>query len=512
MLLLVRAGHGRVELLRVVFVVFVVVAAAVAFRVAAVRGATAGALPRPPLVLLLLHERIGVAALDGAAVLEEAQARVLHLAVQRRLHVLQRAHHVRRRVPRQRHDVDHAAGVGDDVPLARRLERLRKLVALRVVHLPDVDVHRVLVDAHDAHVAHRRVDQRVLLGERALLQRVRQRARVRQRLDVVDDEVAAAHEVHRRARLEMRAAHVAEERDVPVALPPRRVDAARVRDVLDAVDQQVAVRVAPAQRPELDAREVQVHEPDLALRVLAVDDAAHVEHLGALVDLRPEPVLQLLLRVAQRLALLEAVQVRQHAHDAREAVRVQHVEELEGLHLEAEGRVDEQQHEVCDLGQVAHGVQVLPRALVQRHAAVLPRDHRDRPRDAVQVVRRVVLDERPDQRALAHARRPHHDHDERRRLLVGAVHLRHHLLLVRPVEVALQVSLGPPHVGHPEGPGVVALLRRAGLQRMLLLLLDLRPGLGLAVGAVRRHLSGLHGRSQPPAAVFGFRAAAAGAA
>ena len=44
--------------------------------------------------------------------------------------------------------------------------------------------------------------------------------------------------------------------------------------------------------------------------------------LRTLVDLRPEPVLERLLRLLQLLGVLEAVQMREHAHHFGEAVRL----------------------------------------------------------------------------------------------------------------------------------------------------------------------------------------------
>lgn len=51
-----------------------------------------------------------------------------------------------------------------------------------------------------------------------------------------------------------------------------------------------------------------------------------------------------LLGLPQRLVVLERVQVSQHAHDAREAVHLTDVEELERLHLEAEAGIDQHQN------------------------------------------------------------------------------------------------------------------------------------------------------------------------
>ena len=66
------------------------------------------------------------------------------------------------------------------------------------------------------------------------------------------------------------------------------------------------------------------------------------------------------------------------------------------------------------LGDVAHRVQVV-RALHDGNPSLLARDDGDRPHGVVEVLLRPVLDERADQRALAHARRTDHGHHKRRR-------------------------------------------------------------------------------------------------
>ena len=56
--------------------------------------------------------------------------------------------------------------------------------------------------------------------------------------------------------------------------------------------------------------------------VLSVHHARQVEQLGALVDLRPEPLLHLLLDLLQPGLVLERVQMRQNAHDTRKPVNL----------------------------------------------------------------------------------------------------------------------------------------------------------------------------------------------
>ena len=65
------------------------------------------------------------------------------------------------------------------------------------------------------------------------------------------------------------------------------------RPHLEAVSKEVGVGNAPGQRPELhDANEAGQVE-HLALEILAVLHTAEVEQLGPVIDLRPEPCLQM---------------------------------------------------------------------------------------------------------------------------------------------------------------------------------------------------------------------------
>eukprot|EP00968_Pinguiococcus_pyrenoidosus_P002137 scaffold111_cov252-Pinguiococcus_pyrenoidosus.AAC.5 len=272
-----------------------------------------------------------------------------------------------------------------------------------------------------------------------------------------------AHEVHVCVLLQMRAPHVSEQRDVPVVGALVLLHLSGIGDVLDAVHKQVGMGVPPEQRPKLQAAHVEVQQPDLALWVLAVRHSVHVEHLCALVDLRPEAMLELLLRVPQGLVLAKRIQLREHAHDPRKAVDLEDVQELEGFHLEAEARVDEQQDQIRDLGQVHHGAEVMCRALEERHAAPLARDHRDGASDLPDVAVGVELHERADQGALAAAGWPHHDGDEGRRLIFRAVHHGDVLLALRSVQVALRAALRPPHIRDAEGARVMALRRQSAL-------------------------------------------------
>lgn len=261
--------------------------------------------------------------------------------------------------------------------------------------------------------------------------------------------------------------------------------------------------LAPAQRPELhhadEAREV----VDLALEVLAVAHAGQVEELCSLVDLAPEAVLERLLGLLQRLGVPEAVQVREHAHDLGEAVDLQEVEELERLHLEAKAAVHQQQHEVGVLGGVNHAAEVR-RALDKRQAPRLARDERHGALDLAHVLAGVVLDQRLDERGLAHARRALHQHRERRRLLPRPVRHRHVQAALVALRRARHLDLGLAPRGKHKGLGVLLarlLIAAPPLHALLLLplgrLQSLAPALLLAVrlaalrhGAARRPSGG----------------------
>ena len=232
-------------------------------------------------------------------------------------------------------------------------------------------------------------------------------------------------------RLEVRATDVAVERDGALA-PWIRMDLRRVRHVLEAVDEHVRVLILPAERPELDARDEERKVMHLHLGVAPVDEAGEVEQLRAVVNLLPEARLQPLLRLPQPLPVAEVVEVRQDAEDLREAVHLQNVQELEGFHLEAEGAVDHQQHEIGHLRQIHHRVDVV-RHLEQRDPPLLACYHRNGPGRVRQGLPRVVLDERFDERRLAAAGRSHNNDHNRRRQRCGAVDHASRLLAMRAV-------------------------------------------------------------------------------
>lgn len=65
-----------------------------------------------------------------------------------------------------------------------------------------------------------------------------------------------------------------------------------------------------------------------------INGNTHATHLC------PEPVLELLFGGPERLDVVELVQVGQHAHHLGKPVHLQHIQELERLHLETEAKID----------------------------------------------------------------------------------------------------------------------------------------------------------------------------
>lgn len=212
-----------------------------------------------------------------------------------------------------------------------------------------------------------------------------------------------------------------------------------------------------------------------------------LKHLGAIVNLRPESMLEQLAGLSKILGRAELVQMRKYAHHLGKAMRLQDVQELKRFHLKAKLGIDAQEDEVGDLGAIQHGGRIVG-TFHQRDALLLPRNDRDGPNDVGEVVVGVHLDQASNQRRFAHALGSHHHHEGRRGLdLLGTTVLqRHILLLLRFVQVALNGSLRPNDVGHrkgsvvvPIGPGVV------GLGPLVLLLFLGTPSrLGLVVTAV----------------------------
>lgn len=149
------------------------------------------------------------------------------------------------------------------------------------------------------------------------------------------------------------------------------------------------MRVAPGLRPELHHRDEARQVLDLHAQVGVVQDAGQEEQLRARVDFLPKPVLDVLtpwrktaltclFLLLELLLLLDHVHVGHDGHELGHAVHLADVDELEVLHFEAEGGVDQEQRQVRDFGDVYHGVDVVG-DFDQRDAPLLAGHQRDGP-------------------------------------------------------------------------------------------------------------------------------------
>ena len=109
------------------------------------------------------------------------------------------------------------------------------------------------------------------------------------------------------------------------------------------------------------------------------------------------------LGILQCLVRLEVVKMREHSHDLRKAVKLEEIEKLKGIHLESVARIDHEQHHVGHLRKVSHGVNVITGALEEGDPFVLPRNQRDGTLGVDQILPGINLDQRTDEKGLAHA-------------------------------------------------------------------------------------------------------------
>ena len=139
---------------------------------------------------------------------------------------------------------------------------------------------------------------------------------------------------------------------------------------------------------------------------------------------------------------------------------MQHVQELEGLHLEPEAAVDHEKNQVRNLAQIDHRRDVVG-TLDERQTPVLSADDRDGAAYVGQCLLRVLLDERLlltnddnthfNQRRLADLGRTHHD-DHHRRVCTGrSVRQRSVDLLEAAIEITLNGTLRADRRIHGKG-------------------------------------------------------------
>ena len=315
-----------------------------------------------------------------------------------------------------------------------------------VLHFPvgNLNVHRVLVVEQSTHVRHRRIQEPFLLVQPPLLQLTRQRTRVRHDRDLCRPVVPGPGNVRRHPVLPVRTPQVPIHRDISITLRilPNRL---RRRGVLEPVHHEVRMRLPPAQRPELHHRDEPRQVQHLPVQVPTVLDPRKVKQLGTLVYLAPEPVLERLLRLLQRLGVRERIQVRQHPHHLRKPVHLHQIQKLKRLHLKPKVPIDHQQHQVRILGRIHHRRHIL-RRLYKRQPPLLPRHQRYRPLYILHIHPTPMTHQAPYQRRLPHPRRPVHQHHIRRRLVCYLLHHRHmHTPLIplgRPRLLYLRLPLG----------------------------------------------------------------------
>mmetsp|Transcript_6057 Transcript_6057/g.15446 ORF Transcript_6057/g.15446 Transcript_6057/m.15446 type:complete len:225 (-) Transcript_6057:2167-2841(-) len=150
--------------------------------------------------------------------------------------------------------------------------------------------------------------------------------------------------------------------------------------------------------------------------------------------------------------------MRKNAHDFGKAVRLEHIQKLKGFHFKAKLGVHHQQYQIGNLGAVQHGRRVVG-ALKERNTLVLSGHHCNGPCDGCQVVIGVGFDQRSDQGGFSNAARTHYDHRAGRYLVSHsrpAIRERDILLLLRSIEIPLNISLGSTNVGHAKGSNIVS--------------------------------------------------------
>lgn len=126
---------------------------------------------------------------------------------------------------------------------------------------------------------------------------------------------------------------------------------------------------------------------------LAIAKTGNIKHLGSLVNLRPETILQNLLCVLQGLVLLKSVKMGHNTKHTRESVRLDDIEELKGLHLEAKASIHHQQDKIGNLSKINHSRNIVW-TLDEGQAAILSTNHGNRSAHVRQSLFGVFLDQR----------------------------------------------------------------------------------------------------------------------
>ena len=158
----------------------------------------------------------------------------------------------------------------------------------------NVDIYSILVVDDTANVAHRRVNEKLLLfTELPPLLRisVRERTRVAKYLNALHVEITNSRYVHFRTESVIGATHVTVESDGAITFALRRTNLFARSEILEAVGEQVRMRVAEDKRAELHDRDEPRQVENLGVWVTTIEDAGKVEELSTLVDLGPEALL-----------------------------------------------------------------------------------------------------------------------------------------------------------------------------------------------------------------------------
>ena len=147
-----------------------------------------------------------------------------------------------------------------------------------------------------------------------------------------------------------------------------------------------------------EAREVL----NLCVRISTVDDTGKVEQFGTIVDFSPETMFQTLLGGLERLCLFNEVEMSQYANDLGKTMRLQDVEELHGLHLEAVVSIDHEQTDIHHFRNIDHGGERVGRTFYECEAAALRGNDGKRSGWRGKRLLGVAPDQTLDERGLAH--------------------------------------------------------------------------------------------------------------
>ena len=140
--------------------------------------------------------------------------------------------------------------------------------------------------------------------------------------------------MHLRTQSIIGATHVTIESHGAVAFALGLTNLLARRKILETVGEQVGMGVAKDEGAELHDRDEAGEVENLGVGVAAVEDAREVEELCALVDLRPEALLEGLFGVFECRGFFDEVEVGEDADDFGETVRLEDVEKLEGFLLQ----------------------------------------------------------------------------------------------------------------------------------------------------------------------------------